>query len=664
MLRNLDPNSKKFLMYPRFLQLFLNNQIENLEAVFNDEYDPPSHTKKTQKHKKPKRKTTEISHTSRPTILVANETVHDERGDKVERDATIAASLDAEQDSGTINRTQSTAIPNEPIPRGTGSGGSPRRQDTILRDRPTQTRFEKLSKLCHKPPLSRVNTLGSGEDRFENYSSKEESQEVGKEKKVKNTITQEEDAKIHGTYGYDIEINTASTSITIASINITNVEPVTTISTPITTSSVSASTAEPITPPPTTVIEDEDLIIAQTLMKIKSEKSKEKSKERGSKEKSSETATRPTRKVIMREASETTTRPTVSPQQKLDPKDKCKGRQKEEDANIAEWDDVQAMIDADHELAERLQAEEQGELSIKESFTHNQLKNKSFDEVQKAFDKTISWIDFFVSMDSEVVKDRAEGSKTRAEGSSKRAGEELKSDKSKKQKLDEKVEAEVDNDQEEAEMKMYMKIVSDDESKDTTTSVKVKTVRILLLLVIRKFELWKMWIEQYFLMTDYALWEVIVNGDSPPLVRTVDGVEQTYPLTTAEERLSRKNELKARGTLLMALPNEHQLKFNSYKNAKSLMEAIEKRFGGSSSSSQNLQNIAFVSSNSSGSTNQAHGSNFTNTDSLSDDVIYSFFANQSSSSQLDNEDLQQIDADDLKDMDLKWQMAMLTMRAS
>nr|GEW95389.1 ribonuclease H-like domain-containing protein [Tanacetum cinerariifolium] len=50
--------------------------------------------------------------------------------------------------------------------------------------------------------------------------------------------------------------------------------------------------------------------------------------------------------------------------------------------------------------------------------------------------------------------------------------------------------------------------------------------------------------------------------------------------TTTKEKLARKNELKARGTLLIALPNEHQLKFNSYKTAKSLMEAIEKRFRG------------------------------------------------------------------------------------
>ncbi|GKD21612.1 hypothetical protein Tco_1223315, partial [Tanacetum coccineum] len=73
--------------------------------------------------------------------------------------------------------------------------------------------------------------------------------------------------------------------------------------------------------------------------------------------------------------------------------------------------------------------------------------------------------------------------------------------------------------------------------------------------------------------------------------------------------------------------------------------------------------MAFVSSNSSSSTNQAHGSKSTNTDSLSDVVIYFFFANQSKSPQLDNEDLQQINVDNLEEIDLKWQMAMLTMRA-
>nr|GFA74405.1 hypothetical protein [Tanacetum cinerariifolium] len=60
-------------------------------------------------------------------------------------------------------------------------------------------------------------------------------------------------------------------------------------------------------------------------------------------------------------------------------------------------------------------------------------------------------------------------------------------------------------------------------------------------------------------------------------MRIVDGIEQTYPPTIAEEKLARMNELKVRGTLLMALPNKRRLKLNSYKNAKSLMEDIERR---------------------------------------------------------------------------------------
>nr|GEU49694.1 putative ribonuclease H-like domain-containing protein [Tanacetum cinerariifolium] len=59
----------------------------------------------------------------------------------------------------------------------------------------------------------------------------------------------------------------------------------------------------------------------------------------------------------------------------------------------------------------------------------------------------------------------------------------------------------------------------------------------------------------------------------------VDGVVQPVAPTTAEQRLAKNKEFKARGTLLMALPDKHQLKFNIHKDAKSLMEAIEKRFG-------------------------------------------------------------------------------------
>ncbi|GKG19505.1 hypothetical protein Tco_0376604, partial [Tanacetum coccineum] len=82
----------------------------------------------------------------------------------MERSATTAASLDAKQDSGNIIRIQSMATLNEPIPQGTGLGSGPRLQDTILGDRPAQTRFERLSKQSNDLPLLRVNTLRSRED--------------------------------------------------------------------------------------------------------------------------------------------------------------------------------------------------------------------------------------------------------------------------------------------------------------------------------------------------------------------------------------------------------------------------------------------------------------------------------------------------------------------
>nr|GEX27571.1 hypothetical protein [Tanacetum cinerariifolium] len=70
------------------------------------------------------------------------------------------------------------------------------------------------------------------------------------------------------------------------------------------------------------------------------------------------------------------------------------------------------------------------------------------------------------------------------------------------------------------------------------------------------------------------------HGNSLAYTRVIDGVLQPVAPTTAEQRLTRKNELKARGTLLMALPDKHLLKFNTHKDSKTLMEAIEKRFGG------------------------------------------------------------------------------------
>ncbi|GJY58123.1 hypothetical protein Tco_0458015 [Tanacetum coccineum] len=147
---------------------------------------------------------------------------------------------------------------------------------------------------------------------------------------------------------------------------------------------------------------------------------------------------------------------------------------KEEEANIVSWDNVQAMIDVDYKMAQQMQAEEQEKLSIEEKsklfvqllearkkhfaaigaqemrnkpptkaqkrktistylknmagYKHNQLKNKSFDDIQKLFDKAMKRVNTFVDMDTELVEGsdvRAKGSETRTKGSSKRAGEDL-----------------------------------------------------------------------------------------------------------------------------------------------------------------------------------------------------------------------------------------------
>nr|GEX88452.1 hypothetical protein [Tanacetum cinerariifolium] len=98
-----------------------------------------------------------------------------------------------------------------------------------------------------------------------------------------------------------------------------------------------------------------------------------------------------------------------------------------------------------------------------------------------------------------------------------------------------------------------------------------------------EYDLWLMRIKQYFLMTDYSLWEVINNGNKV-LMKTVGTVEQKYKPTSVEEKLDRKNKIKARGTLLMALPNKDQVKFHSHQDAKLLMKAIKKRYGGNKES--------------------------------------------------------------------------------
>nr|GEV30091.1 hypothetical protein [Tanacetum cinerariifolium] len=157
-------------------------------------------------------------------------------------------------------------------------------------------------------------------------------------------------------------------------------------------------------------------------------------------------------------------------------------------------------------------------------------------------------------------------------------------------------------------------------------------------------------------MIDYARWEVIKNGATLPKTKVMKGVIIEMHITTAEEKAQRRLEVKARSILIMGIPNEHQLKFNSIKDAKKLLKAVENRFVNIAQADNTAHGVSTPST-------QVNAAYYTNTDNLSNDVIYSFFVSQPNSPQLVHEDLEQIHPDDIKEIDLGWQMAMLTMRA-
>ncbi|GKB96489.1 ribonuclease H-like domain-containing protein [Tanacetum coccineum] len=220
-----------------------------------------------------------------------------------------------------------------------------------------------------------------------------------------------------------------------------------------------------------------------------------------------------------------------------------------------------------------------------------------------------------------------------------------------------------------------------------------------------EYTLWSMRMEQYLTNTDYGLWQVIMNGDEPvQTTKDKNGVETEVPPKTAQAILARQKERKAKSIMLLAIPDEYQLRFHTIKDAKSLWAAIKSRFGGNVESKKMQKNvlkqqfenfsvsdtegldkaydsIALIMRNKEGideldiddlynnlkvfeadikaghiSQGQASSSSYT------DDLRFSFFVNQLNTPQLDDEDLEQIDHDDLEEIDLKWQVAMLSMR--
>ncbi|GJR22792.1 hypothetical protein Tco_0971319 [Tanacetum coccineum] len=177
--------------------------------------------------------------------------------------------------------------------------------------------------------------------------------------------------------------------------------------------------------------------------------------------------------------------------------------------------------------------------------------------------------------------------------------------------------------------------------------------------------------ENYLGHTDYPIWEVIQKGNGPVQVSTdTNGQIKVLPPKTAKEILARERERKARTTLLIAIPEDHLAKFHKMTDAKemwfqSLLSQLEIHGAGVSTEDANQKFLRVFEYDIKGSTalsSSTHNVAFVSSESTNSTNDYSFFANQSSGPQLDHEDLEQVDEFYLEDIDLKWQVAMIPIR--
>nr|GEV05746.1 hypothetical protein [Tanacetum cinerariifolium] len=217
-----------------------------------------------------------------------------------------------------------------------------------------------------------------------------------------------------------------------------------------------------------------------------------------------------------------------------------------------------------------------------------------------------------------------------------------------------------------------------------------------------KFEQWQFRIQQYLQHEHYSLWEVIEFRDSYEVPANTATTGTTSDRTgkkkgrtvtlTADDMQKRKNDVKARTTLLLSLPDEHQLRFkwlmhtivwrnrsdldtmsldDLYNHLKVYESEVQKK------SEPNSQNMAFITSTkhirgneevntasvSTPSTNVSTASANIGIASISQDTACAYIASQSSGSQIKFEEIIQINEDDMEEMDIKWNMALLSMRA-
>ncbi|GKD72331.1 hypothetical protein Tco_1330613 [Tanacetum coccineum] len=400
---------------------------------------------------------------------VADEDVYKELDDSLVRAAATASSLEAEQDSGNIDKTQSKETPNESSSLGTTSGCGPRHQET-MGDTIAQNRFVNVSKLSNDPLLARGNTLRSGENSLklnelmtlctklqtrvlalETTKTSQDNEISSLKRRIKKLEKKNKSRthKLKRLYKVGLTARVESSRDEESLVNDqydANMFDVNTL-----TGDEVLAEQEVATKDVNLTVDE--VTLAQALATLKSVKPKVKA---NVVKEPSVTVSAASTKVSAATTTTTATIPTprkgiiitgLEPVKYLKKKDLIRldeeiasklqaefdeeerlAREKDE-VNIAlteEWDDIQAKIEADHELAQRLQAEEQEGLSVEE-------KEKLFQQLLEQRRK------YFAAKRAEEQRKKppTQAQQSKIMCSSKRAGEELEQESTKKQKVDE-----------------------------------------------------------------------------------------------------------------------------------------------------------------------------------------------------------------------------------
>ncbi|GJV35083.1 hypothetical protein Tco_1407560 [Tanacetum coccineum] len=480
MLRNLDP--KKFLMYPRFLQLFLNNQLKDLPEPFNDTYETPSHTKKVFSNMARQSK----SFSGKVTPLFESMLVQNQAPEG-----------------------ESSVTPPEPQPTPSTS------QPNVSEPQTELLQTETPPTVSHEPQTeANIEQILPSPSIYQRKHRKTQKHRRAKKVTELPQTSYSKERKIRNDLDLDLDLSIFLLSFPLRSFHIIihyykdfeelddhmeNVEEETVdaVTTGVSTAAVTISTAEPRTPPSSTTIFDDEnvtMAMARTLIKMKEHKAKEKGVAITDVEDSSSTV-RPIRSI-------TTLQPLpnmilMTKVKVLLVKEELSNRRKrgsltlKKEHNFCRYNSAQRKFRAAQRAAEirskpptRTQLRNLMITYLKNTggYKYSQLKGKTYEEIHGLYERQQKRNQDFIPMDTEVINDsgKKNDSSSKPAGGSrkktlakKRAGEKKSEESAKKQKLEDVAEeqesaksdeeAAADYEHEKEELRMWLTVVSDEE---------------------------------------------------------------------------------------------------------------------------------------------------------------------------------------------------------